>query len=447
MGFIGNIVERIRKMLDRNAIKKVIGREPDLTKTMAQYIELWRNEYEGNAEWIKSNLPSLRIENGICREFADVAVNEMDVKISNEKLMKLYTETTKNINEALQEGVGLGSFVIKPVGNGQSEIVPADKFIPINFGLDGMINDCAFLDVREQEDGRFINRLERHRINESGFLEIENIAFKSSSRNGYEGRVELSALQEWANLPEIVSYPGMTSMDFGYYKNPVRNSIDDTSCGVSIFNDAREIIKRADTQASRLDWEFESGERAVHVSAEAIKRGTSGRWDMPKLNARLYRGLDTSEGDLLKEYSPQMREASFLAGLQEYYRQIEFIVGLAYGDLSNAQDIDKTATEIKASKQRKYNRVTAIQEKLKECIEGYITGLAFHEGLLTSGYEVVISFSDSILTDEQADRDLMMREIASGIRQAWEYRVKYLGEDEETAKANVNVLDNRDVIL
>ena len=37
-------------------------------------------------------------------------------------------------------------------------------------------------------------------------------------------------------------------------------------------------------------------------------------------------------------------------GLENYFRQIEFVVGLAFGDLSNPQSVDKTATEVKASK-------------------------------------------------------------------------------------------------
>ena len=66
-----------------------------------------------------------------------------------------------------------------------------------------------------------------------------------------------------------------------------------------------------------------------------------------------------------------MRDTSYIAGLEKYYRNIEFTVGLAYGDLSDVQEISKTATEVRVSKARKYNRVTAIQENLKECLEDY----------------------------------------------------------------------------
>lgn len=225
-------------------------------------------------------------------------------------------------------------------------------------------------------------------------------------------------------------------MDFGYYRNPIKNRIDDTPCGASIFDYAIDLIRKADVQSARIDWEFESGERAIHVDAAAIKRESDGQNGVSKLNKRLYRGIDGEEG-FFKEFSPELRDQNLINGLENYFRQIEFVVGLAFGDLSNPQSVDKTATEVKASKNRKYNRVKAIQDNLRDCFEDFVRGLAFHEGMLHSGYEFICSFKDSILTDEETDRQLMLNEIAAGIRSHWEYRVRFLGEDEETAKANV----------
>ena len=225
-------------------------------------------------------------------------------------------------------------------------------------------------------------------------------------------------------------------MDFGYYRNPIKNRVDDTPCGVSIFDSAINLIERADVQGARIDWEFESGERAIHVDAAAIKREPDGRNGVSKLSKRLYVGIDSEEG-FYKEFSPEFREENLINGLDNYLRQIELVVGLAFGDLSNPQSIDKTATEVKVSKNRKYNRVKAIQDNLRDCLEDFVRGMAFHEGMLHSGYEFICSFKDSILTDEETDRQLMLNEIAAGIRSHWEYRVRFLGEDEETAKANV----------
>ena len=62
-----------------------------------------------------------------------------------------------------------------------------------------------------------------------------------------------------------------------------------------------------------------------------------------------------TSGDFYHEFSPQLRQADFIAGLEEYKREIEFAVGLSYGDISNPQTVDKTATEVKSSKQRKFD--------------------------------------------------------------------------------------------
>lgn len=435
--FVNKIMNGVRRMLSRATIKRALGKTPELTSAMIERIELWNNMLNGTAPWCDEYVKSMRIEQGICREFADVVLSEMEVNISNDKLFELFNNCTADLNENLQDGIGMGSFCIKPLGNKQAEFVTADKFFVLSFGADKKPDDVVFIDQRKLNESRYLIRLERHSV-KAGFLVIKNLAFESHDRTTLGHAVPLDTLDAWAKLPKDVAYPGMTQMDFGYYRNPLKNRVDDTNTGVSIFESAVEIIQRADIQGARLDWEFESGERAVHVDSTALKKKPNGQNGLANLNKRLYRGLDiNSDKELLKEYSPELREEDIINGLETLYRQIEFIVGLAFGDLSDPQSVDKTATEVKAAKQRKYNRVNAIQGNLKKCLEEFVAGLAFHEGLYTSGYEFICNFADSILTDEAAERQLMLNEIASGIRAHWEYRVRFFGEDEETAKKNL----------
>ena len=44
---------------------------------------------------------------------------------------------------------------------------------------------------------------------------------------------------------------------------------------------------------------------------------------------------------------------------------------------------------------------------------------------------------DGFLNSEEDQKEEYMTEIAAGLRQPWEYRVKFFGEDEETAKKMV----------
>ena len=141
--------------------------------------------------------------------------------------------------------------------------------------------------------------------------------------------------------------------------------------------------------------------------------------------------------ELYKEYSPELRQKDLIEGLEEIKREIEFSVGLAYGDLSNINTVEKTATEMKVSKQRKYNTVTAMQENLRDCLDDLCYGIAFFNGKVNSGYEFTCAFHDSITTDEEAERKQDMADMSAGIMSAVEYRMKWYGEDEATAKKNL----------
>ena len=428
----------LMQMFGHTTLRQIVGKDIALSDNMINAINQWKQMLNGQADWITDSIVSLGIEEGICREFADCALVEMETGVSNERLDKIYQKNIASLNENLQEGLALGSFVLKPLGGAAAEFVSADKIIPISFGDDGKPNDIAFLTVKRVGDADYFIRFERHYF-VSGNLTIENRCFHSQTANDIGLPCSLDAVEEWANIePGPITYPGMNRMDFGYYRNPIKNKVDGSSCGVSIYDSAVDLIRKADTQGARLDWEYESGERAIHVDNRALKQDKStGRIGMAKLSKRLYRGLNLEAGkdqELLKEYSPEMRDEAFKRGLEEYKREIEFSVGLAYGDLSDVQEVAKTATEIKTSKNRKYNRVTAIQNNLYDCLEDFVAGLAFYNSMLNSGYEFSCKFNDSILTDEEAERQQDRQDVSMGVMSHLEYRMKWYNEDEATAK-------------
>lgn len=428
----------IKKMFGYTTLKQIVGKDITLSGDMIDAINEWKQMLAGNADWITDSIVSLGIEEGLCREFADCVLVEMETSISNERLDKIYQKNILNLNENLQEGLALGSFALKPLGGAAAEFVSADKIIPISFGDDGKPNDIAFLTVKKVGDVDYFTRFERHYFL-SGNLTIENKCFHSQTESDIGLQCSLEEVAEWANIdPGPITYPGMNRMDFGYYRNPIKNKVDGSACGVSMYASAIKLIKKADIQGARLDWEYESGERAVHIDNRALKQDkVTGRSGMAKLNKRLYRGLNLEAGkdqELLKEYSPEMRDEAFKRGLEECKREIEFSVGLAYGDLSDVQEVTKTATEIKVSKNRKYNRVTAIQNNLYDCLEDFAAGLAFYNSMLNSGYEFSCKFNDSILTDEETERQQDRQDVSMGVMSHLEYRMKWYNEDETTAK-------------
>lgn len=427
-------------MFNYTTLKNIIGKDVALSQAMIDAINEWKRMLVGNAEWCDDTVESLKLEEGICREFADSVLVEMEAKILNHDNMdEVLQKSLSDMNKKLQTGLALGAMVLRPLGSDKAEYVAADKFIPISFDDNGVPNDIAFLVVKCVGENDYYTRVERHYFT-NGSLTIENKCYHSQSRSDIGQRCSLEAVAEWANIqPGPIVYTGMTEMDFGYYQNPIENKVDSSSCGVSIYESAKGLIKKADVQAARLDWEYDSGERAIHVDQRALK-SKGGKTYLPRLKKRLYKGMNLEDGkdkELYKEYSPAMRDEAFRRGLEEYKREIEFNVGLAYGDLSDAQEVDKTATEVLASKNRKYNRVTAIQEKLEECLNGFVNALAFYNGFYMSGVEFTCEFNDSILADEESERQQDRQDVSMGVMSLVEYRMKWYNEDEATAKSKI----------
>ena len=73
-------------------IKRIIGQDVALSDSMINSINGWKEMLNGKAGWVADSdyIKSLRIERGICREFSDVVLTEMESSLSNEKLNDFY---------------------------------------------------------------------------------------------------------------------------------------------------------------------------------------------------------------------------------------------------------------------------------------------------------------------------------------------------------------------
>ena len=430
LNYLKGVWQRLFPLKD---IKQALGIKPAITDDMLSSIELWQKCFSGNAPWLNDDVISLRLEQSITREFANITLNEMTASVSNDKLQKIFETATEDLNSELQSGLATGAMVIKPLGGDKVQYISANAFVPIEFDTRHRLVKVIFPEFKKIGDN-YYTRLEYHSLDTEKGLTITNTAYVSASEGQLGREIPLAAVDEWASLPNAVTYPAMLRPAFGYFRTPIKNTIDGSSCGVSVYANDINLIRKIDTQFGRLDWEFESGERAIHVDAAAFKKeGTE------KLNKRLYKAVDVDLGnnELFKDFSPAIRQGDITDGLNTYLRRLEFSVGLAYGDLSNPETVAKTATEIKSAKDRKYNTVSAIQKQLKYCLDDLVYALAFYNSLTTSGYTFVCDFKDSILTDEQTERTQDIQDLSLGIMRPDEYRMKWYGEDEKTAKKNL----------
>jgi A118 family predicted phage portal protein len=226
---------------------------------------------------------------------------------------------------------------------------------------------------------------------------------------------------------------------FGWFKVASANNIDiDSPLGVSVFSKAVSIIKQADLQYSRLLWEFEGGELAVDVDPTALKEKKDGTKELPKLNERLFRGVDLGKDDNYNVFSPALRDASLLAGLNQLLMRVEDTCSLARGTLSDTNQEARTATELRIVRQRTFATIADNQAALERCLRDVIRAMdkyASHYNLAPEGeYDVSFEWDDSIITDSAQQLGERLELMAQGILGKAEFRQWYLGETEAQAK-------------
>lgn len=148
--------------------------------------------------------------------------------------------------------------------------------------------------------------------------------------------------------------------------------------------------------------------------------------------------MDSKGGPFFNAYSPEIRDQSFFNGYNKIIQKVEFNCGLAYGTLSDPQIVDKTAEEIKASKQRSYATVKAIQNKLGDAINGLVAAIdawLIIDGKVSAGkIETSCDWDDSLIVDKKYETEQLRADFSMGVVGPVEYRMKRFHETEAQAK-------------
>ena len=257
-----------------------------------------------------------------------------------------------------------------------------------------------------------------------------------------------------AELEPEASFPGCSKLPFGYFTVPIGNTADSRSpLGASTFSRAIPQLHRSDKLFGQIGWEYESKETAVHIASSLLRHNqTTDQDEYPGGKDRSYRAIDydigLAEKPLLDVFSPQIRDSAYFNAWNQLMRQIEFNCFLAYGTLSDPNNTDKTAEEIKSSKQRSYSYVSSCQMALQHALEDLVDAMAFWcqvYGTAPAGeLHMHFDWDDSILVDKEQERQTARADIAMGAMSVIEYRMRYYGETEEEATAAIAKISTSD---
>ena len=444
----------LAKMLHINDAKTALKVDVAVGTDMQTAIDTWAALFQDGAPWLDKNTQSLGLPAAVAGEIARLVTVELSSKVEGSPRADFLQEDYARVLEGLRANVEVaaaaGGLVFKPyVDSGRVVVdcVPAWRFLPTAFNSRGEVTGAVF--VEQVTKGKtYYTRMEHHQLTAAGYL-IRNYAFMSMSKNTLGPPCQLAAVDEWAELePELtLKYKDGTAPErvlFSYFKMPFANNIDPTSpLGVSVYSRAVGLIEQADKQYSRILWEYEGSELAIDASEGAIKsEGLDGKpIKVPERRKRLFRelGIDQGQGgDLYKVFSPEIRDTALFNGLDKLLKRIEFNCYLSYGTLSDPQSVEKTAEEIKTSKQRSYSAVCDIQRALERALNHLVWAMDFYTSLYALAprgeFETGFTWGDGVMENTDVEFARRKQLADSGYLRPEAFVAWYFGITEEEAR-------------
>ncbi|MDE5583065.1 MAG: phage portal protein [Ruminococcus sp.] len=407
--------------------------------------ELWHDIYTNNGIWLKNDVVSLRLPTAITSELSRLVFTESEITTDEKSPYKAITnDFTSRLDDEFETALAFGGMMFKPyLSHGKIfiDLIRADCFAPVAFV--GKTMTSAIFISKKTIGNAYFTLIEFHEFNvENQTHTIKNKVCKSLNSEIIGWECSFSEVPEWSGLVENITFTNIKKPLFSYFKVPSANDIDlDSPLGVSVYARAVDLIRQADEQWARIEWEYESKETALDVSMDMIRENA-----LPKRKNRIYRkyDVDSLDGNFYNIFSPEIRDSAQFNYFNRILQRIEFNCGLAYGTLSDPQTVEKTAEEIKTSKQRSYTQVSAIQRNLETAVNDLFYAVSVYAkigGISSKNAEVICTWGDSVLEDTDKEFQRRLQMVTAGLLTKEKFISWYFHCDENRASEYIPQAD------
>lgn len=435
-------------------LEEITGVDANISAEMYRRISLWADMMRGKAPWNKE-APACGILPQIAGRLNYFVKREITLDIKNEALEKPLKHLNKNIGRVVEYITLLGGGLLRPIfaaNKLQYEIIPLGNYLPTQYDFDGTLNGAIILKTIAEKKRQFI-------LGEIHSYDGLNHNVRSKLYEETDGTLRPVPLTACAQTAEIT--PEYTWSKCGRpmiieFRSNVTNKIDGSNVPVALIDAAVDLIERADEQLARMDWEQEAGEKRVFADRDMFtkRKLKNGDTDEVVLGATLNKllvkidGDGSADGSKIHEYSPELRTEAQEKYLQAIYKRIEQTINIGKGTVSDAEQLQQTATQYTGGRQELYAIVDDIEDEIAAKYADAAEVFAYMaEAYQLDGAPKAQHETDELYTikwnDDQTRKDIIqskqiaMQEISSGVLNKWEYRRDFYGEDEATAKANV----------
>lgn len=437
-----------------------------------QRVDDWRSWYQGNVKGFhrykryngnkKVNVQRATLGMGkkVCEDWANLLMNEkvkitLEGKAEQEFIDRIFTQNNfavkANEMQEMKSALGTVAYIPRVVNYGMlstGEPVPGnatdialdyvtiDHIFPLTW-QNGYITECAF-DSIVTRSGKNYLYLQIHRKDEYGFYVIENSIYRIENESLSDA--SMKDVPGFERIPPVV-HTGSDKRQFVIDRLNIANNLDYLlPVGIPVFANAVDVLRGIDCAYDCYVNEFENGPLILAVKMAATK-WEDGQPSIDDNDRRFYLlEEDATGGNVITPISPQLRTAQLNVGLQDMLNLLSSKCGFGEtyyrfngGSVATAtQVISENSTMFRTIKK---HEIVLEQVLIELCRILLRLGNIAMNANLREDVEISIDFDDSIIEDKATNFARDMQLLAAGIMNDYEFRAKWMNEDEETAKA------------
>lgn len=434
-------------------------------------VDVWKSWYQGNVkgfhrykrynghDWVNCERATLGMGKKVCEDWANLLMNEkVQITLEGQKeqdfIDRILTENnfSVKVNEMQEMKSALGTVAYIPRVIGQSvrsdgEPIPGEAtgieldYVTIEhiFPLawqNGFISECAF-DSVVTAHGKTYLYLQIHRKDANSLYVIENSIYRYENETLSD--IALTDVPGFERIPPVV-HTGSDKRQFVIDRPNIANNFNYLfPTGIPVFANAIDVLRGVDSAYDCYVNEFENGPLLLAVKMPAT-RWEDGKPSLDSHDRRFYLlEEDTQQGSVVEPISPQLRTDKLNVGLQDQLNLLSSKCGFGETYYRFNGNSVATATQVISENSTMFSTIRKHEIVLRQALVELcrvilrLGNTAMNAGL-NENVAITVNFDDSIITDTESERAQDRQDVSMGAMSLVEYRTKWYGEDEATAR-------------